>query len=191
MYLTKIQIEKRNALRKYLFDNYRWHQVLWKSFNTDKRPFLFRVESKENEFHVFLLSSCKPEIQTWGAWETKRVSSQALNGNHYRFYLRANPTVKKPRFEEDGTRMKQGKRIVAEDFDAWLKRKSELCGFAIQEYRITRVRRYVTRKGSHVGVDYEGCLKVTDPKKFKEAVTHGIGSAKAYGFGLMLVKKVA
>jgi len=37
----------------------------------------------------------------------------------------------------------------------------------------------------HLAVQFDGRLRVTDPGALKEAVRSGIGSAKAYGFGLL------
>lgn len=34
---------------------------------------------------------------------------------------------------------------------------------------------------------YEGVLKVTGPDLFRQTLIHGIGSGKAYGFGLLSV----
>ncbi|MCE7935138.1 MAG: type I-E CRISPR-associated protein Cas6/Cse3/CasE [Chlorobi bacterium CHB2] len=42
----------------------------------------------------------------------------------------------------------------------------------------------------HVGVRFEGLLRVTDPDKFIETLERGIGPAKAFGFGLMTVAHV-
>jgi CRISPR system Cascade subunit CasE len=43
---------------------------------------------------------------------------------------------------------------------------------------------------SFLSVDYSGILKVTDPEKFTAALTTGIGRAKAFGCGLLLIKRV-
>jgi len=40
---------------------------------------------------------------------------------------------------------------------------------------------------THVAVVFEGLLRVTDANAFQETLIHGIGSAKAFGFGLVSV----
>ena len=40
-------------------------------------------------------------------------------------------------------------------------------------------------------VIFEGVLQVTDAEKFRESLKTGIGTGKAYGFGLMSVAKAA
>jgi CRISPR system Cascade subunit CasE len=55
---------------------------------------------------------------------------------------------------------------------------------------ISRGREYFEKKGIrgfHGAVDYHGILTVTDPERFYETFTRGIGSAKAFGFGLLTI----
>ncbi len=40
-------------------------------------------------------------------------------------------------------------------------------------------------------VTFEGILEVTDAEKFRESLRQGIGTGKAYGFGLLSVAKAA
>ena len=43
---------------------------------------------------------------------------------------------------------------------------------------------------THTSTAIEGKLKIVDPDRFKQALLQGIGSAKAFGCGLMLVRRV-
>lgn len=84
----------------------------------------------------------------------------------------------------------------------WLDRQGECKGFAIEaaaalSYQVLRVphnNRGVS-KGRHTSlmtfgiIDFEGMLKVEDPEKFLDAVRGGIGRAKAFGCGLMLIRR--
>jgi CRISPR system Cascade subunit CasE len=45
-------------------------------------------------------------------------------------------------------------------------------------------------KGYHGGVQFRGILEVTDPAQFAETYRQGIGSAKGFGFGLMLLAPI-
>ena len=40
---------------------------------------------------------------------------------------------------------------------------------------------------SHAGVRFDGVLEVTDPVSFAATLDSGIGSGKAFGFGLLSV----
>jgi len=43
---------------------------------------------------------------------------------------------------------------------------------------------------THLTVRFDGLLRITDPEAFRETLTRGIGPAKAFGCGLMLVKRI-
>lgn len=91
----------------------------------------------------------------------------------------------------------------------WLEDKSRKLGFKIEpavirddgfgdevELPILRVDGYNTwrqRYGKKIELstlDFEGVLQVTEPVKFLEALHNGIGPAKAFGCGLLLVRRV-
>jgi CRISPR system Cascade subunit CasE len=44
--------------------------------------------------------------------------------------------------------------------------------------------------GYHGGVQFRGILEVTDQDHFTETYYYGIGSAKAFGFGLLLLAPI-
>jgi len=43
---------------------------------------------------------------------------------------------------------------------------------------------------THLAVRFDGLLRITDLDAFRETLTRGIGSAKAFGCGLMLVRRI-
>ena len=45
--------------------------------------------------------------------------------------------------------------------------------------------------GLHSAVEFQGVLVVTDPAKFHETFTRGIGPAKAFGFGLLVIAPIS
>lgn len=57
-------------------------------------------------------------------------------------------------------------------------------------YRVLRISRGRGQGRLQIGVlDLEGVLTVQDPERFIAAVVHGFGRAKAFGCGLMLVRR--
>jgi CRISPR system Cascade subunit CasE len=91
----------------------------------------------------------------------------------------------------------------------WLENKSRQLGFEIEpavirddgfgdevELPILRVDGYGTwrqRYGKKIELstlDFEGVLQVTEPVKFLDALHNGIGPAKAFGCGLLLVRRI-
>lgn len=86
----------------------------------------------------------------------------------------------------------------------WLDRQGQLKGFTIEKamalsYQVLRVphenRGDKKRKNAPLMtfgiIDFEGTLKVENPEKFIEALCAGIGRAKAFGCGLMLIKRAS
>lgn len=62
--------------------------------------------------------------------------------------------------------------------------------FRVREHRVLRIERGQSRAALRLGVlDLEGLLEVRDPAAFVSALTHGFGRAKAFGCGLMLIRR--
>jgi CRISPR system Cascade subunit CasE len=123
-----------------------------------------------------------------------------------RFRLRANPTR---RVARQGDRL-SGKRVELqreEDQLAWLARKGADGGFRLLEVRtaagVADVRashgvnvlgrrpqeREGRRRMTFGSVHFEGRLAITDADRFRVTLEAGIGSGKAYGFGLLSIAR--
>lgn len=76
----------------------------------------------------------------------------------------------------------------------WLLRQAEKAGFSVKQYAEENTREVTGfKKGGkiyHKGVVFTGILEITDPDAFWEAYCGGIGPGKAYGLGMLLVKRV-
>jgi len=113
------------------------------------------------------------------------------SGRRLRFRLRANPTVKRA-VQRDG-QAKPARHALLDEADqrAWLMRKAQGAGFTPLDFAVTGVRRVTCSspkgKQTHVAVDFEGLLEVTDPAAFQAALAGGIGPAKGFGFGLLSI----
>lgn len=77
----------------------------------------------------------------------------------------------------------------------WFLEKGNVFGFQPENsdmVEITSYRQHLLRKGSNrirfSSVDLTGVLRVVDSNLFEKALFNGIGSAKAFGCGLLLVK---
>ena len=127
--------------------------------------------------------------------ECKTFSPRLKPGQRLRFRLRANPTARRV-FERSDDGKQSGKRIGVYGEDnqrAWLDRKAEAGGFRVLDCSVLDRGFQVSRRRNgapplkHLWVDFEGILDVTDPDTFLSALESGIGSAKAFGFGLLSV----
>ena len=128
-------------------------------------------------------------------------------GKVFQFRLRANPTRK-----ERTEGRKNGRRlglVTPEEQRAWLKRKAadESSGFQLGRFDVVPnpdsqrhggtanvigedQRATITRQLTHVAAIFEGTLSVTVPELFQQTLRSGIGSAKAFGFGLLSIARV-
>ncbi len=117
------------------------------------------------------------------------------------FRLRANPTRKVDRRQDRDLNRRNGRRAVltAEaDQLAWLRRKGAQGGFSlvalggrpdVPDVRVSPVEKVEGRgapdKRTFGAVTFEGRLRIEDADKLRAALVDGIGSGKAYGFGLL------
>ncbi len=206
-YETTVRPWKSNGFR----DSYAWHQRIWEAFPGQakaERDFLTRLDDTGRGFRLLILSPEPPTRPDWcpsDLWQSKTITPDFFQHPSYHFSLLANPTVKLVVRDENGNKKKNGKRVplIHRDdrlidgknvpgLETWLDRKADLHGFALQPGQSLKINprplQQFIKKGSlgkHAATEFSGILKVTDPEKFLEAATKGIGSAKAFGFGLL------
>jgi CRISPR system Cascade subunit CasE len=127
-------------------------------------------------------------------------------GSVLRFKLVANPTRKIGTKTGADGRKNNGKRVELrseEEWLAWLERKAGQSGFRLKavraaahvpdvrsgrELRATGLEKRTDGSPSRLtfyGVAFEGRLEVVDTALFHAALQAGIGSGKAYGYGLL------
>ncbi len=201
-YLTQAHIDYEIAIKHGLRDSYSWHQKVWEAFperDGEKRDFLTRLDDTDSRFRLLILSESPPVRPDWcpvDCWLTKEMDDGFLNHETFQFSLLANATTKKVVRNPDGTRKKNGQRIPVvgdDELTFWLNRKAELHGFTLasNDLKISSMpRNYFIKKGKsglHQGTNFQGILKVTDPDLFREALVKGIGTAKAFGFGMLCI----
>ena len=96
----------------------------------------------------------------------------------------------------DGNDTRASMRMkVAEDAaQSWLAGQGKLRGFevetsAVEDYRVTSLKRR-SGKGAIFGIlDLKGVLTIRDPEQFTKMLFTGLGRARAFGCGLMLVRR--
>lgn len=149
----------------------------------------------------------------------KEIAASFLTHSYYAFDLKANPVKAAVQKDSKGDPMlkpngkqKRGKRVPLvkpDDLRAWLVHKGEVrCrdkdtgknipgGFRIVDEKPLEISPMVEshfrkkgQSGYHGGVQFRGTLEVTDREKFIETYQAGIGSAKSFGFGLLLLAPI-
>jgi len=199
MYLSQLLLNPRSRNARYdLADRYELHRTLLNAFPTDlpeDERVLYRVEDNRNLPIVSVLVQSK-YVPNWEVVDRMQQSGYLANipqiraivleiGNGQRlpFRLQANPTVKR-----------NGKRhaIYAEnDLMSWLQRQGERHGFNcdLLDVQITKLgkKHGQKRRQTWHAVQFDGALSVSDVDNFQASLVNGIGSAKAFGFGLMSI----
>lgn len=207
LHLTQILVSYEDAVRLLrIRDTYDWHQRVWQAFagrDGAERDFLIRVDRKEEAYRVLMLSRTVPAKPDWcptDCFGTKEIPDAFFSHPQYQFSLLANPTKKLRADNPDGSRKKNGRRVplsTREDLVAWFQRKAEAGGFRVNPdslRTIPRGREFFHKDarshGTHTAVEFRGELTVTNPVVFRATVANGIGSAKAFGFGLLVLAPV-
>jgi len=207
-HLTQVTLDFAAAARLRLRDCYDWHQAVWEAFpgrNGERREFLTRLDQQRDGFRLLIVSPIEPTRPQWSppdpqCWKTKPMPDAYFSRRRYAFQLCANPTKKIAVQNADGSFKKNGRRVplrTREELVSWIARKGEQSGFAVEAESLrtfSRGREYFEKhgmRGLHSAVEFEGALAVTDPARFHEAFTRGIGSAKAFGFGLLVIAPTA
>ena len=200
-------------------DGYMAHQILWDLFPNDgdkKRDFLFHKDEKGGIPQFLLVSKTEP-VETGGvAVISKSYIPQLIKGQKLAFSLVANPVVSrkvegkkhsvkhdvwmdaKKQAKEDRANTVSIVQACENASKSWLIRQGERCGFSLKETDVLidgyiQYRFYKGRKAKLIqysSIHYEGLLTVTDAEKFIKMLYTGIGRSKAFGCGLMLVRRI-
>ena len=203
----------RAAIRDMAHAPYGLHQWLWKFFDGDgdaERDFIFRRHDLDRLPRVYVVSA-RPPIAFGEDWEvqTRAYSPHPAAGQRLSFVLCANPVISKKGVDGKSRRhdvVMQAKKtvppadrppvaeLVEQTCLAWLQSRAakagfELVGATVEAYCQQHGRR---RSGGDAiqfsSVEFSGELIVSDADAFQRTLLHGIGHAKAFGCGLMLVK---
>jgi CRISPR system Cascade subunit CasE len=189
------------------------HRLVWALFADGpdrRRDFLWR-EDRPGQF--LTLSTRKPaDPHALFELDCQDFAPALAPGDRLEFRLRANATV--ARGAGGGTRSRRGDVVMdalhalapAERAGArrqamvsagrgWLATQGARCGFvpdadiAVDGYDQRRLPRDGGPPVLFSSIDLEGRLTVQDPALFLHHVAHGFGRAKAFGCGLMLIRR--
>lgn len=209
-YFSRIELPARVAWQG---DGYGLHQALWQLFSDGpdrERDFLFHRQ-RERPGTCLVVSQRPPRKLDGWAVRTREYRPQLKAGQQLAFALRANPTVARSRDGRhsarhdavfDARRQAQARGSTMSVAEAeqqagreWLSRRAGSAGFTIAQMRIAgydRARVHKRRQAKPIlfsTLDYEGVLQVADSERLLHALLHGIGPAKAFGCGLLLVRR--
>lgn len=212
MYVTQITLDKAIAAQRRLYGLYDWHQEAWEMFpgrTRDNRDFLTRLDSDEREFRFTVLSAVKPQKPDWCAqdwWQEKEMPQTFFEQKRYLFKVMVNPTRTLSRRGPAGNRKKHGSHYAItkpNELKTWIVAKGKQCGFSILDnprleisppvfHRLYKEDKKLQKEyeGRIVGVEFKGGLEINDREGFIRTVRNGIGRARGFGFGMLVIKPI-
>jgi CRISPR system Cascade subunit CasE len=175
------------------------------------RDFLWR-EDDARRFYV--LSNRPPEDRhQLFTVETKAFEPALSPGDRLIFNLRANATIGRPRGDKRAgkrddvvmaalntipkyERAERRKEIIQSEGLAWLRRQGAAAGFefddggiAVDGYEPLTIRDNAKNALRLSVIEFDGMLTVREPDSFVAKLARGFGRGKAFGLGLMLVRR--
>jgi CRISPR system Cascade subunit CasE len=190
------------------------HSLVWALFadgRDRRRDFLWR-QTRPGEF---LILAARPPVDPHGlfALEYKPFAPVLHSGQRLGFDLRANPVVSVP--EKPGRRGQRRDIVthalaklapaertakreskIREVGAAWLANKGAAAGFSFDPGELhidgeewVRIPRQQAPAVTFSTLTFQGVLRVEDPGRFLAGLLAGFGAAKAYGCGLMLIRR--
>lgn len=201
MYLIRVEMERKlPEIRRAIADCQKMHTLVTGLFGTARQDsqILYRSTLGRDCLRLYLYAS-QPVKEPWQnrydivqrditPWLERMEAGQIWN-----FDLTASPSKK---VRAEGKKHSQ-RRILRQpdERQAWLERKSAQSGFVIlqatevEQLHISGMHSIESGgKMYHDAYHYQGVLQITEADAFRKAPQSGIGSGKAYGFGMMLLK---
>lgn len=206
-------------VQRQLGGGYRLHQALWRLFGDApdaQRDFIYRNDDVRGTPSLMMVSTRRPEDRD-NLWliETKPYQPRLSSGQLLGFSIRFNPVVsrrddqgrqhrhdlvmdRKHQMQRDREPTIDQQAVISEVAEQWLGSRGERAGFSIRESALLaegyRQHELYKRRGSppirFSTIDCQGLLTVTDPERFTDALFKGIGPAKSFGCGMMMVRRV-
>jgi CRISPR system Cascade subunit CasE len=200
-------------------NGYQAHQLVWNLFadHPDRqRDFIYRHEAV-NDWPTFYTVSKREPVDSSKMWDIqpKEYNPLLQSGQRLGFTLSANPI--RSRRDENGKQQRHdvvmeeklklkndGKNVNLQDIvqdvgSRWLEERAATHGFSISPkgIRADGYQQHKLFKGkgnkpiTFSTLDFNGILTITEPDVFVEkCLFDGIGPAKGFGCGLMLVWRV-
>ena len=191
MIASLLSIDRIAIKRLNLKDSYSIHKLIYSLFPGTKRDFLYYEQGGDYNFkNILVLSKTQPMLVPNISLESKIVPSSFLEHDCYAFQVLLNPV-------EQGVH-ERNKRPIRGDvaLHDWFKKKEKEWGFVSNSdsFEIFNQGVKIIEKQNKIitlnKAEFRGLLDVEDRERFFKSFNNGIGRGKAFGFGLLQLKKV-
>ena len=210
MYLSRLILDPRSRqVQTEIARPYEMHRTIMNAFadelDKDQERVLFRLDAHPQTGLLALLvqSYTQPNwawlhnTQTHGYLlagprdnpAVKEFDPHCHRGQALVFRLFANPTKRSGHGDDKGKRVGL---YSNEEQISWLHRKATQNGFVLVSAMPSGQQRLddSRRQLKLLGVRFDGILQVVKPEQFRQALETGIGSGKAFGFGMLSIALV-
>lgn len=174
-----------------LQDQFVAHSIVASLCPPDKGRALFRTEADDEGTFILLQSPARPRFDLMPQlnFQTKAIHIELEKGN-YGFRVFCNPV----RLDTNGKRIgviQETDRKTWLDFvfgqgggmkPVWEATSSSFCGIR----QLSRDRRKITA----CAVMFSGAVEIQDTEKAEQLLLNGIGKCKAFGFGLVTLRRL-
>ncbi|ROH84512.1 type I-E CRISPR-associated protein Cas6/Cse3/CasE [Pseudomethylobacillus aquaticus] len=207
MFISRVEIPWEAARNPYEI-----HRQVWRLFPGEEREtrsngeearqgFLFRIEDQSTGRPARLLvQSRQAPVRDDGLQllASREIQPAPTAGQRLAFVLTANPVKTITDTYRDTKPGKQSEKcrvpLIKEDAQRdWLVRKLGTIAM-LESVNILPHPPLYFRKGKHIGklvtCTFEGVIRVDNPKGLTRLLENGIGTAKAFGCGLFLVRRI-
>lgn len=193
MYISKVYVDVKIPLVRHDLTSLNFFYETLKKISGGGTP-VYRIDNVPlNQTGyiqpVVLISEKKPELSNGmipGGYiskiETFEYNIPVRSGMVYKYFLRANPSVK--------IFFKHSDLETEESWKKWIETEGVINGFEIVDAKVTDDG-YVTcveKKVKFQSVIFEGALKITDEGKFRKSLNSGIGRGREFGLGLLSIE---
>ncbi len=213
MYFSKLTLHPAATAKKEFWrdfrDEYSIHQALWRVFPEDAdkdRDFLYRLDMEHGRPRIYMVSARAPKSNApvWDV-QTRSYAPKLKVGQRLGFSLRANPVVArdgkrhdvvmdaKRKLRQSGQPIPPQAVLAQEAGQIWLEARQERLGMCLESVLVEghQVQNFRKKKGRSIRLatcDFQGVLRVQDPDCLRQVLEKGVGRARAFGCGLLLVR---
>ncbi len=215
-----IRRQCRRGVTADLFREHQMIWDLFDNTPDQQRDFLYRREDRPGEPPFYYLLSARHPLEGNESLivETKPFEPHLQSGDRLQFQLRVNAVV--TRKADDHSKRRIRRDIIEAAIDEyrnadpdgeswppssvihhdaankWLERQGEKQGFQPGDCLVSNRQFHKVRKPGDANkrqftsLDIQGSLVVIEPKAFLTMLQQGLGRSKAFGCGLMLVRRI-
>ncbi|HEY0929903.1 MAG TPA: type I-E CRISPR-associated protein Cas6/Cse3/CasE [Gemmatimonas sp.] len=189
------------------------HHLMWSLFADSpdrKRDFLWR-EHRPGEYYVVADRAPEDRLGLFDVWPARHYDPRLVVGDRLEFELRVNATVSRSMGRQqrgvrsdvlmhaihglDKAGRSEARRERVQDVArVWMSAQGDRAGYEletldVQSYNVWHMPRREAKDATFGVLDVRGVLRVRDPEPMRSALFNGLGRAKAFGCGLMLVRR--